>query len=198
MNSFEDKLLSVLAIAAVGCLLLGVLGFHPKAPGRAATLTLTPAELETKVHTIAEAIAMAEGYYADGEHDGHSLPYLLNNPGSLKKPALGAEDLPTWKDTGLVVFPSVEMGWAALHHQVQLMLDGESSIYSQSDTLLLVASKYADGDLNWGRHVASTLGVSPDSTLADIGEHLSLTLPPAEHVTALKPAAQLATVASAK
>jgi len=194
MSSLEDKLISMLAIAAVGWLLLGLLGLHAKVPGKPAAI-LTPAEQEAKVHTIAEAIAMAEGYYATGEHDRHSLPYLLNNPGSLKKPALGAEDLPTWKDTGLVIFPSEDMGWAALRHQIELMLDGDSSIYSPSDTLLLVASKYADGDLNWGRHVASTLGVSPDSTLADIGEHLTLTVPGPEQTPMIKPA-QLTSVSS--
>jgi hypothetical protein len=124
--------------------------------------------LEARVVVIAEAVAVAEGYYAPGDHDGHSLPYRLNNPGSLKKPALGAALLPTWKDTGLVEFPTAEMGWAALRHQVRGMLTGASRLYELSDTLLLVAEKYADGDRNWGVNVAATLGVSPAATLMDL------------------------------
>ena len=63
-------------------------------------------EMEERVKTIAQAIAVAEGYYATGDHDGRSLLYRLNNPGGLKKPALDAEELPPWLDTGLVIFPS--------------------------------------------------------------------------------------------
>jgi hypothetical protein len=124
----------------------------------------------SRADEIAEAIARAEGYYATGWYDGHSLPYRLNNPGSLKKPALGAADLPTWQDTGLVIFPSAEMGWAALRHQVGLMLSGASDIYEPSDTILTVAVKYTGGDQSaaWGSRVAAWLGVEPAATLADL------------------------------
>jgi hypothetical protein len=127
-----------------------------------------PPSLEMRVTEIAEAVAIAEGYYAPGDHDGHSLPYLLNNPGGLKKPALGAAALPTWRDTGLVQFPTSEMGWAALRHQLRGMLSGASRIYDPSDTWLHVADKYADGDLNWGLNVAAELGVTPTSTLKEL------------------------------
>jgi hypothetical protein len=128
----------------------------------------SPAIVDDRVSAIAEAIAVSEGYYAPGEHDGHSLPYRLNNPGSLKKPALEAAPLPTWKDTGLIVFPSTAMGWAALRHQVRLMLTGASTVYRPTDTLLGVAIKYADGDVTWGGNVAAQLGITPDATLADL------------------------------
>jgi hypothetical protein len=117
---------------------------------------------------LAQAIATAEGYYAPGERHGHSLPHWLHNPGSLKKPALGAESLPTWKDTGLIVFPTERMGWDALKHQVQLMVTGNSSIYDPSDSILDVAKKYADGDRNWGKNIARKLGISPSCTLGEI------------------------------
>ena len=45
-------------------------------------------------------------------------------------------------------FPTSALGWAALRHQVRSMLTGTSAIYEPSDTLLLVAEKYADGDRN--------------------------------------------------
>jgi hypothetical protein len=125
------------------------------------------------VGILAQAIATAEGYYAPGDRDGHSLPHWLNNPGSLKKPALGAESLTTWKDTGLIVFPTERMGWDALKRQVDLMLTGNSSIYDPSDSILEVAKKYADGDLNWGVNVARNLGIPPSCTLGEIaGAHL--------------------------
>jgi hypothetical protein len=173
VNSAEDKFLSVLAIVAVVWLTWGMFRFHMKAP---VNIPNSPVA-EVKINSLMEAIATAEGYYAPGSYDGHSLPYKLNNPGSLKKPALGAESLPTWKDTGLIIFPTVEMGRAALRHQLELMLNGDSGVYDPSDTLLAVADKYAAGDLNWGRRVAATLGLKPTVTLAEIAEQFPL--PPA-------------------
>jgi hypothetical protein len=163
--SAEDRILSglVLTIAAtIGWSVIQV-GHPPAAPP-------SPIEaFDTRISAIAEAIALAEGYYARGEHDGHSLPYMLNNPGALKKPAHGAAAMPTWKDTGLVVFPTKLAGWFALRHQVRLMLTGTSTIYDLSDTLRLVGEKYADGNVNWGPNVATLLRVPPDTTLFDLG-----------------------------
>jgi hypothetical protein len=159
----DDRLLTCLALlgsALFAWLVLG--GRVPVAPASA-----TP-PADERVATVAEAIAKAEGYYARGDHDGRSLLFRLNNPGGLKNPALGAETLPTWKDTGLVLFPTAEMGWAALRHQVRLMLTGRSRVYELTDTLLLVGVKYADGDVNWGWNVAGHLGVSPDVSLGDL------------------------------
>ena len=165
--SADDRALSALILAVTAALGWQVI----RVPDRPEDLPL-PVDLvdvrDVRVRAISEAIAIAEGYYAEGDHDGHSLPWRLNNPGSLKKPALGAADLPTWKDTGLVYFPTREMGWAALRHQVRAMLSGESAIYEPSDTLMLVAEKYADGDPNWGLNVAAALRVTPLSTLEDL------------------------------
>jgi len=166
----EDLSLSTLVLAVAAVLSWNVIGGHERrsADRPLPDRPITSDAFEVRVRAIAEAIAMAEGYYATGEHDGHSLPYVLNNPGALKKPALGAAALPTWKDTGLVFFPVKEMGWGALRHQVRGMLTGASSIYQPTDTLLLVAEKYADGDVNWGLNVAAALRVSPIATLADL------------------------------
>jgi hypothetical protein len=166
----EDRALSFLVLAVTTAFALHAL------PGRTAAVD-TPPRLVGRadvapdhVDQIAAAIAVAEGYYARGEHDGRSLPYRLNNPGALKKPALGAADLPTWRDTGLVIFPTPERGWAALRHQVRLMLTGGSRIYAPSDTLVGVARKYTGGDQSdgWSWSVARSLGVGPDATLADL------------------------------
>jgi hypothetical protein len=163
-NSSEEALLSVLAIVAAAAIGLGAIAHGT----RSSRLSFTGRNSNDRVGVLAQAIATAEGYDAPGERDGHSLPHWLNNPGSLKKPALGAENLPTWKDTGLIVFPTEQMGWDALNHQVQLMLTGNSSVYDPSDSILDVAKKYADGDLNWGKNVARKLGISTSCTLGEI------------------------------
>jgi hypothetical protein len=171
VNSSEDGLVSVLAMGVVAFMAWNVISdgrsIESPAAHRAAAALEVP---EDNVEAIAEAIAIAEGYFVEGEHDGRSLLHRLNNPGGLKKPALGADDLPTWQDTGLIIFPTPEMGWAALRHQVRVMLNGESEIYHPSDTLIAVGLKYADGDENWGTNVAINLGVSPGARLADLAE----------------------------
>lgn len=184
LHSLEEKVFSAVAIIFAVGIALGALGvkagkthFHIDMPS-----------MEQKVASIAEAIAVAEGYYAPGSHDGHSLPHTLNNPGSLKKPALGAEALPTWKDTGLVAFPSEEAGWAALRHQVNLMLTGRSSVYSPSDTLEIIANKYAEGDANWGKNVAAKLQIPTKTKLADIAALPKQTPAPSSQPGQAKPA----------
>lgn len=167
----EDRLVSLAALmvaASIGWKAVGAPRIGPAPPLQQQRYWRLDT-FDSRVRVVAQAIALAEGYYAPGEHDGRSLPYRLNNPGALKKPALGAELLPTWKDTGLVVFPTSDLGWAALQRQVCLMLTGASGMYDTSDTWLHVALKYADGDANWGSNVAARLGVPVASTLGDLG-----------------------------
>ena len=169
MNRSEDGFVSVMAIGLVAFMAWNVI-----TDGRGVDLLPRSSDTaqvpEDNVDAIAEAIARAEGYFVEGDHDGRSLLHRLNNPGGLKKPALAADDLPTWLDTGLIIFPTAEMGWAALRHQVRMMLSGESEIYDPSDTLVTVGLKYAEGDENWGSNVAMNLGVSPGATLTELAE----------------------------
>jgi hypothetical protein len=172
----EESFLSAIALMVAAFIAISTL--MPHSPRIGVPISTTPVlrmqpapDLEAKVATVAQAIAYAEGFYARGKHEGHSLPHVLNNPGSLKKPALAATNLPTWKDTGLVMFPNEQMGWDALKYQVRLMLTGHSSVYHLNDTIAAVASKYADGDANWGVNVARTLHVEPRMTLAEIAAH---------------------------
>ena len=188
-RSLDDPSLPVVAL-----LVASAVGWQVVA-GVKRTTPLVVQPGDGRVIAIAGAIAVAEGYYARGEYDGHSLPYRLNNPGALTKPALGAVDLPTWRDTGLISFPTSDMGWTALKHQVRLMLSGTSDVYRPSDTLRRVGGKYADGDANWGVNVASALCVSPDVTLSDLAprEETDVTLcpqtpPPAESRSPVKSA----------
>ena len=48
------------------------------------------------------------------------------------------------------------------------MLTGASNVYRPTDTLLVVAVKYADGDEQWGDNVAAQLGIHPHATLAEL------------------------------
>jgi hypothetical protein len=165
MRSTDDWPLSLITVGVAGLIGWNVLAPRARVP---APPPRAPRAIDARVDAIAQAIAVAEGYYAKGMHDGRSLPFRLNNPGALKKPALGARALPTWKDTGIVHFPTKEMGWAALRHQVRGILTGASRIYRPSDTVALVGEKYAEGDVNWGLNVAAMLGVPPTAPIEDL------------------------------
>jgi hypothetical protein len=168
----RDGFLTALVLAVTAALGFEVVSARkaaiPIEPPVVVNAVRVPDLLEVRIEELAQAIAAAEGYFAEGLHDGRTLPHRLNNPGALKKPALGAADLPTWKDTGIVEFPTTEMGWTALRHQVRLMLTGTSGIYAHSDSLSSVGEKYAEGDVNWGVNVATKLGVPPARTLAEL------------------------------
>jgi hypothetical protein len=175
MSSLEDRSLSVFALAVVAVLGWRVIGATPRhiepvAPPRPAAFTAL--SLETRVARLADAIALAEGYYAGGRHDGRALPHLLNNPGMLKRSALADRDVPTWRATGFLIFPTADVGWAALRYQVCAMLLGASRVYEPSDTLAAAGRKYAEGDANWGHTVARALGVSPALRLGDLAADL--------------------------
>src|SRR5919109_350637 len=87
-----DGALIALVLATTAALALEVIGARrttvvnpPRAKLEAVAVSHA---LESRVDELATAIATAEGYFAEGGHDGRTLPYLLNNPGALKKPAL--------------------------------------------------------------------------------------------------------------
>jgi hypothetical protein len=176
MGSFDDRSLSVFALALVA--LFGwrtITADRPAAivPPPDARPAFTGLTLEARVHRIADAIAVAEGFYAPGRHNGRTLSYALNNPGLLKASPLAGAGTQAWQDTGLLVFPTMDLGWAALRYQVCTMLVGASRIYDVSDTLALVGRKYADGDGNWGANVAARLGHAPDVRLQELADDVA-------------------------
>ena len=170
MTADNDRALSALAVGLVAALAWSVLHEPaPAVPAVPAPIYLSrSAPLDSRVVAVADAIAAAEGYYAPGLHDGHSLPYHLNNPGALKKSPAGRTDLQTWGESGLIVFPTKEMGWNALRYHVCTMLTGVNRLYSPTDTLSFAGMKYTGGDPNWGSNVAARLGLAPDVRLADL------------------------------
>jgi hypothetical protein len=61
-------------------------------------------------------------------------------------------------------------GWAALYHQIDKAISGESKWYRQDMTLYDVGKKYAANSRLWARNVARNLGVAPSTTLQEYFE----------------------------
>ena len=122
------------------------------------SLVLPPGTVPDIVQAFANAIAIAEGFYVNA-----SRPQRNNNPGDIMV------------NGQFVVYATPEAGWAALYDQVYKMFYGGSAYYNPSMTIQQVANHYApDGPgnpnqaENWAANVASTLGVSPDTTLQSL------------------------------
>ncbi|HEV2498620.1 MAG TPA: hypothetical protein VGY31_03455 [Terriglobia bacterium] len=111
---------------------------------------------------LATAIATAEGFFVGG-----SLPSQANNPGDLEIAGAGVG---VGSNQGKTIFASADDGWNALYNQIDLMLTGQSSIYSPDMTISQVAQLYTGGDNAdaWANNVASQLGVTPDTTLSEL------------------------------
>jgi hypothetical protein len=112
------------------------------------------------VGAIANAIATAEGYFTGAG----SIPFDQNNPGDLTDGA----DTYGANDSGITIFPTVEAGWQALYAKIQNILDGNSDVYDADSPLSVIGNLWSGGDPNWASNVASSLGVSTDSSLSDV------------------------------
>ena len=108
--------------------------------------------LTNGVRSLAQAIATAEG----------SNPQY-NNPGDLVLPGF-----PTF-GAGIAIFSSSQEGWSRLYHQLNLIVKGESNVYSLSDTIATMASKWTATDQGaWANNVAAALGVTVDTPLSQV------------------------------
>lgn len=121
------------------------------------------AEPPSRTQVFAEAIAKAEGF---GRHG--ALPTRFRNPGDLRAPrgvrypgqiGLNARHY--------VIFKDEASGWAALRHQVEKIVAGESSHYTVNDTLRQLSRTYATSSV-WAKNVARNLGVTSDTALFEI------------------------------
>ncbi len=116
------------------------------------------------ISRMAAAIKDFEGW-APG-----SRSYRNNNPGNLRPVGFTYAGQTGLDDEGHAIFDSFESGWAALIHQLTLAFTGRSSVYSPSDTLQDFFFKYAEGNqVPYAEYVAGQLGVTPDTTLQQIG-----------------------------
>lgn len=124
--------------------------------------------LQEKADALAEAIAVAEGFFVK-----HSLPAVIHNPGDLE---LGDRGFGT--QSGKTVYqkadPAADLkdgsdGWSALRQQCLRMLSGASFVYSVGDSFAVVAQKWTGGDNapQWAECVCSKLGIDPSWTIRD-------------------------------
>lgn len=112
-----------------------------------------------RVQRFAEAIAYAEGYRPG------TLPYRNNNPGDLKVSAVPS----VGKDAqGHLIFATPEDGWRALRRQIEIIIEGRSSVYTLDMTIKAMGEKYAEWASNWSSNVAGKLGVSESVSLRSV------------------------------
>jgi hypothetical protein len=116
----------------------------------------------SKVEDFARAIAHAEGFYTPG-----TIPNRYRNPGDLKFVSVKYPGQIGVGKAGHVIFRSEAAGWAALYHQIDKAMNGESQFYNPAMTFRQVAKKYAGNWRVWCSNVTSALGVSADDTLYD-------------------------------
>jgi hypothetical protein len=113
------------------------------------------------IQQLAQAIARAEGFGVPG-----AIPTVAHNPGDLVIPGWEGDTLGS---AGISVLPDDNTGWARLYHQLQLIVDGRSHVYSLDDSISDMASKWTTTEQEaWANNVAAALGVSPDVTLREI------------------------------
>lgn len=115
-----------------------------------------------QVSTLAQAIARTEGFYVKG-----TLPNRLHNPGDIRSTRRDAYP----GQVGLnknhyVVFRSDRWGWAALEAQIQKVVDGTSSIYTQEMTFAQIAKRYASSP-QWPKTLCKIIGVTPATTFQE-------------------------------
>lgn len=116
-----------------------------------------------KIAAFAVAIAKAEGFYVP-----NTIPAKSNNPGDLKVPG-SAKTTPG----GITIFESLEDGWSALYHQLEIIVTGRSAVYSLDMTIKQMGDKWAPAaDKNqpgvWAQNVAAALGVPVTTPLRQV------------------------------
>ena len=120
---------------------------------------------EAFITKFSEAIADAEGF---GIPD--SVPTRSNNPGDITDQGnigLGVIQTSGPAGAGITIYATPADGWAALARKLRRMLSGASLVYLLDMSLEEVGMKWSD-DPNWGKNAAAKLGVSPDTTLAEL------------------------------
>ena len=129
-----------------------------------------------RVQDLAHAIARAEGCYVKG-----SLPNRNHNCGDLR--AVKGYRFPGQVGTDrrrYAVFRNDRAGFAALTHQIEKIVTGDSAHYTVNMTVKELGRKYAESSV-WARTVSRILGVEQGAYLwevLDVPPQLCLTSPP--------------------
>lgn len=123
---------------------------------------------QSLIRKIAQAIAEWES-----GGDSGALNFRYNNPGNLSwdrplstVPWAGAVGI---GDQDIVIFDSIDSGWAALYHQLNLIFSGKSDAYSPDWNFYQIFNRWAakNGD-NYARFVAGRVGADPNMSWADL------------------------------
>jgi hypothetical protein len=129
-----------------------------------ALLLTTLCSAQDRVQTLAEAIAKAEGYGRK-----HAIPTRYHNAGDLK--VVRGYTYPGQIGVGKanhVRFRSDQDGWAALRHQIEMIISGASTHYSVNMSLQEMSKHYAGNHRVWTKNVAHNLSVDQDTKLWEI------------------------------
>jgi hypothetical protein len=115
-----------------------------------------------KVATFATAIARTEGFFVKG-----TIPNRYHNPGDIRatKRNIYPGQVGLSK-RGYVIFKSDAWGWAALEKQIQKVIDGSSTRYTQEMTMLEIARVYA-ANPQWPKTLCKILRISPRLTFEE-------------------------------
>lgn len=118
--------------------------------------------VELKVRQMAEAIAVAEGFYVVG-----SVPNRSHNPGDLGPGDCGPQ-YPIIHATGsdVCVLPDDVTGWMLFYQKLRRIFEGRSQVYNVNMTFTQFAQKYAGDWRPWVSIVTQRLGVKPDTTIS--------------------------------
>ena len=118
----------------------------------------------SKTQQLAAAIARAEGYGRKG-----AIPTRFCNPGDIL--AHTAHDYPGQigisRKGHYAIFKNDAAGWAALRHQIDKIILGESKNYTVNMTLRQIGKRYATSSL-WYKNVSRFLDVKPDTKLWEV------------------------------
>jgi hypothetical protein len=136
-------------------------------------IVLSTAAFADPVDTFAHAVAKAEGFGIP-----RAIPTRCHNPGDMK--ALRGWQYPGQVGIckgGHVNFRNDAAGWAALHHQIQRILDGDSKHYTVDMTISQMGHRYAGFWSRWSKNVAKNLGVDKSTTLREYFD-----IPPTLHI----------------
>jgi len=119
------------------------------------------AQTEAKVDEVAHAIARTEGFYVRG-----TIPNRLHNPGDIRSNRRGVYPGQSGLYHGYVVFRDNASGWRALRAQLQRIVDGTSTKYTQDMTFIQIGRVYAE-DPQWPKTLCKILKISPWLTFAE-------------------------------
>lgn len=114
-----------------------------------------------KIKTFARAIEIAEGFGI-----AHAIPTQAHNPGDL---VLGDKGFGTLGAEQITIFQDDATGRNALYHQLNLIVNGMSHVYTLEMTISEMANKWTSTQQDaWALNVANNLGVSVDTPLSSL------------------------------